>query len=90
MADTTNPTVTTTWSKLVATGDDFLLTLPFFGSATTVEVATTTADSAPTGIVGHIISGEHQEGINRVLIGPGYVWAKAKGNVPVVLNTWTP
>jgi hypothetical protein len=89
MANTTNPTVTTTWSKLVATGDDFLLTLPYV-THLDVQVATTTADSAPTGIIGNIISGEHQEGINRILIGPGYVWAKAEGSVPVVLNTWTP
>lgn len=86
---TTNPTVTATWTKLVALGDDFLLTLPF-STRFDIEVATTDADSAPTGGQGHILSGDHQEGLNRLLVGPGYVWAKAGGSVPVVLNTWTP
>lgn len=86
---TTNPTVTTAWTKIVAVGQDFLLTLPF-DSATSVEVATTDADSAPVDIKGHILSGDQQEGMNRPLIGPGYVWAKAAGSLPVVLNNWAP
>lgn len=89
MAATTNPTITQTWSAIVAAGSYFLLTLPF-ASRYDVEVATT--DSAVTGptVVGHILSGDQQEGLTRDLIGPGTVWARTRdGSTTVVLNAWS-
>ena len=78
------------WSKIVALGDDFLLTLPF-ATRTDIEVAITDADSAPTVVRGHVLAGDQHEDLNRLLIGPGYVWARSPGGaLPVVLNTWTP
>lgn len=90
MAATTNPTITQTWSALVAAGDAFFLSLPFSGRFD-IEVATTdSAVTAPT-VVGHILSGDQQEGITRDLIGPGTVWARTRsGSTTVVLNAWTP
>lgn len=86
---TTNPALTTSWAKIVAPGDDFLLTLPF-ATGNTVEIATTDADSAPSGVRGHVLSGNRQEGLSRTLIGTGYVWAKAATATTIVLNAWTP
>ncbi len=88
MASTTNPTITTTWSAIVAVGSNFLLTLPF-DTNYSIEVATT--DSAVTGptVRGHVLSGDQQEGLTRDLIGPGTVWARPLiGSAAVVLNVW--
>ena len=89
MAATTNPTITQTWSAIVAAGNYFLLTLPF-ASRFDVEVATTdAAGTAPT-VVGHILSGDEQEGLTRDLLGPGTVWARTRsGSTTVVLNAWS-
>ena len=86
---TTNPSVTASWGKLVDTGDDFLLTLPF-ATSTRIEVAVSDTDEAPT-VQGHVLSGDRGDSMNRSLIGPGYVYARVaeSGSVNVVLNAWT-
>lgn len=90
MANTTNPTLTSSWSLLVPLGSDFLLTLPF-STSTEIEVATTSSDSVSPTVSGHILSGALQEPITRSLLGLGAVWVRAKkGTVSVVLNTWVP
>ena len=88
MATTTNPSLTTTWTAIVAVGSNFLLTLPFSTRAS-IEVATT--DSAVTGptVQGHVLAGDLKEGLTRDLIGPGTVWARSQGApATVVLNVW--
>jgi hypothetical protein len=86
---TTNPTITTAWAKLVNLGDDFLLTLPFT-TRTSIEVAIKDSDAAPT-VQGHVIRGDRIEGLNRTLLGPGYVFARCQeGSVVATLSAWTP
>ena len=89
MAVTTNPTVTAAWSAIVPAGSYFMLTLPF-ATRYDIEVATTdAAGTAPT-VVGHVLSGDQQEGLTRDLLGPGTVWARTRsGSTTVVLNTWS-
>jgi len=85
---TTNPTITTTWAKLADAGTEFLLTLPF-STRTSIEVATSDTDVAPT-VNGHVLRGDQYESINRTLIGTGYVYARtSEGSVTGVLNVWT-
>lgn len=84
---TTNPTLTTAWSKIVDAGYDFLLTLPF-STRTSIEVATSDSVADPT-VVGHVVRGDQYESINRTLIGTGYVYARTReGTATVVLNAW--
>lgn len=86
---TKNPTITTAWAKLVDLGDNFLLTLPFT-TRTSIEVAITDSDAEPT-VQGHVLRGDEIEGLNRALIGPGYVFARCQeGSVAVTLTPWTP
>lgn len=87
---TTNPSLTSSWSLIVAAGSDFLMTLPFF-NPTALEIATTASDSISPTVSGHTVSGDRQDHITRSLVGPGSVWARSKGStVTVVLNTWVP
>jgi len=69
---TSNITVTTTWTKLADTADDPVLIS--FASTCYYEIATTVADSAPTGIIGHQLA--YSEGVTRDTIGTGYIWAR--------------
>lgn len=87
---TTNPALTTSWSKIVDAGDEFFLTLPF-ATRVSIEVATKDTDTAPS-VQGHVLRGDRLESMNRSLIGPGYVYARvvSAGSVSVVLNAWTP
>jgi len=86
---TTNPTLTTSYTKIVAAGDEFLLTL-LHTSKLDVEVAIKDTDEAPT-VRGHVLRGELGESMNRSLLGPGYVFARTRsGTVPVALSAWTP
>lgn len=85
---TTNPSVATTWTKVVDNTDgDFLLTLPL-QFPTVVEIATTAADSAPdAALIGHALRAEARMGVTRLDVGSGYVWARCKdGARPVVLS----
>lgn len=88
---TTNPTLTTSWAKLVDLGYEFFISLPFT-SVTHIEIATVDSDEAPaSGVSGHVLKGEAQESLSRQLIGPGYVYARSRnGSLPVVLNAWEP
>lgn len=70
---TTNPAITTTWSKIAEAGESFLVSGSFPDE---IEIATTAADSAPT-VRGHQIRiGVGQEAMMRDVLGPGYVWVK--------------
>ena len=144
---TTNLTLDTAYRRIVALGDEFLLTLPFttrqdvevavadfttYGDAYQGEVADLTALEAvvaPTdgdvylvqslrtfyswdadggeeetgawvagntmdtvvGVQGHVLRGDRGDSLNRSLLGPGMVFARASGAaVPITLTAWTP
>ena len=143
---TTNLTLDTAYRRIVALGDEFLLTLPFttrqdvevavadfttYGDAYRGEVADLTAleaVKAPTdgdvylvqslrtfyswdadggeeetgawiagdtmdtvvGVQGHVLRGDRGDSLNRSLLGPGMIFARASGaEVPITLTTWT-
>lgn len=68
---TTNVSVTTSWTKIANAGESFLLS----GSdPVEIEVATTSADAAPT-VSGHLMDIRYNA-LMRDVIGAGYVWAK--------------
>ena len=144
---TTNVTLDATYRRIVALGDEFLLTLPFtirqdvevavadfttYGDAYQGEVADLLALEAvadPTdggvylvrslrtfytwdadggegqtgawvagntldtlvGVTGHRLRGDRMDSLNRELLGPGMVFARASdAAVPITLTTWTP
>lgn len=83
---TTNPTLTSTWSKIVDDSAEFLLTLPF-STNFSIEVAAVATDVAPSGIRGHVLRAESLEGITRGLIGSGFIYARTLGgSANVVLS----
>lgn len=88
---TTNTTLTTDWSLLVTSGDEFLLTLPTTG-AVAIDVATADTESAPAGtLLGHRLQTAEHEALSRALIGPGYVYARAiSASCTVAVTAWTP
>jgi hypothetical protein len=72
---TTNVTVTSTWTKLANTEDDHVFVTA--AGPAVLEVATTAADAAPSGIVGHRLPvASIGDAISRDLLGPGYVWCR--------------
>ena len=86
---TTNPTVTSAYSQIVADTDDFLLSCR---TAAPIEVAISDTASAPT-VSGHVIQPHDNEAISRDTIGPGFVFARLAGggdSVSVILTAWTP
>ena len=50
------------------------------------------AESAPNAaLIGHCLTPAHREGLNRALIGPGYVYGRAPaGDARITLSHWTP
>ena len=92
---TTNPTIGTDWGLLVTAGDEFLLTAP--SAAGVIEVAVNDTETPPE-VAGHPLNGggggypSPRESLNRALIGPGYVYARAKSGAAVTaaLSAWTP
>lgn len=88
---TTNPVLTTAWSLIVTAGDDFLFELPPTSQEIQAQIATRDTESVPT-VSGHTITARESEGMNRVLIGPGYVYARVIGisEYATVLTAWTP
>lgn len=68
---TTNIEVTSSWVKLADVTDTELLVT--WSTPVTIEVATTSANTAPT-VNGHRLS--NSDAITRGVIGSGYVWAK--------------
>ncbi len=84
---TTNPELLPAWSLLVTAGDDFLLTLPDTGGI--VELAVSDTEDEPT-VSGHVLIALQGEGLNRTLVGPGYVYGRARTTTTVTLTAWTP
>jgi hypothetical protein len=89
---TANPSIGPQWALIATAGDEFLLTL--LNREQPVEVAVSDTEVTPPGIEGHILSSGSDGGMNRALIGPGYVYARPVqprgGSVTVALSTWTP
>lgn len=68
---TYNIKATTTWAQVALNTDtDLLITID---NAVTIEVATTTPNSAPT-VTGHRVSSDNA--ITRSVLGQGYVWVR--------------
>lgn len=86
---TSNPVITTSWAKIVTAGDDFTLGIPH-GAQTAIAIAAMATDVAPT-IAGQPLQGS-SESVNRLLTGPGYVYAKSLTGASVTawLHAWTP
>ena len=79
---TTNPAITSTWSKIADSSNTELLAS--WNAPVQVEFATTSADSAPT-VHGHRL--DQGSCITRSLLGSGYVWARlSKGAAPSSIN----
>ena len=72
---TVNITVTSAWTKLADTADEHVFVTA--AGPAVLEVATTAADAAPSGIVGHRLPvASIGDAISRDLLGPGYVWCR--------------
>ena len=99
---TTNPTLSgPDWQLIVATGDEFLLSLP--QASQTVYLAIGNSDDSdsdsdsdpeppPVGLLGHSLA-PGRDGMNRSLLGPGPVFAKCidpSASVLLALTAWTP
>lgn len=90
---TTLPTLTPSWTQVCVDGADFFLSL--ITANGDVDVATTDDGSDPTIDSGHRLSYFNREtgrdSINRAVLGPGYVFAKAVGiaSLAVALSTWS-
>lgn len=79
---TINTPITGTWTKVAETADANLLVS--WSENTTIEVASTTTNSAPT-VTGHTLSND--SAITRSVIGPGYIWAKTvPGSLPATIT----
>ena len=89
MATQPNTALTSAWTLLVASGDEFTLTMP---GATPVRVCAQDAAVAPASLEdGHTLMADSREAWNRALAGPGYIYARAiNGAARVELTTWTP
>ncbi len=89
---TANPILGPQWTFIVTAGDEFLLTL--LNREQPIEVAVSDTLATPAGIEGHVLSSGGDGGMNRALIGPGYVYARPVqprgGTATVALTTWTP
>jgi hypothetical protein len=72
MAVTTNISVGSPWVKLAAATDTSVLIS--HGKRAEVQVAATTADAAPSGVLGHNI--DQDDAITRDILGAGFIWAR--------------
>lgn len=88
---TTNPILTSSWSLIVTAGNDFLFELPPTSKPIEAQIAIRDTETVPT-VQGHTITARESEGMNRNLIGPGYVYARVLGisEYTAVLTAWTP
>ena len=68
---TLNISISDQWTKLADSANSELLVT--WNDPVSVEVATTTADTAPT-VNGHHLSPD--DAVTRAVIGSGYVWAR--------------
>lgn len=92
---TTNVTLSSSWQKLVDSGQDFTISFVHSGRAQIVEIAIVGTDTAPTVAHGRqlAVGVEQNPGINRSITGPGYVFgrlASGNGSLIAVLDAWTP
>ena len=79
---TSNISISNAWVKLANSADSELLVT--WGGSARIEVATTSADSAPT-VNGHILY--PGDAITRAVIGSGYVWVRlVSGSYPNSAN----
>ena len=76
---TANIEVTKDWTQLASVGDGTVLAT--FRKMGTLEVALTSADTAPTVTKGHLL--RPGDALTRLAFGDGYVWARClpSGNV---------
>ena len=88
---TVNIQVADDWTLLVAAGDDFLLSVPGVVSYD-IEVAVSDAETDPDIDHGHLLHANRSEAMNRALIGPGHVYARAVSDTTAVavVSAWTP
>ena len=86
---TRNITLTSEYTLIATSTQSFFLSLPWLTGAT-IEVATSDAEVVPS-VAGHEFTGRESESVNRALIGTGFVYARSKSGVPLVvrLNVWT-
>ena len=89
MATQPNTALTSAWTLIVSSGDEFTLTLP---GASPVRICAQDTAVAPTSLDnGHTLMADSREAWNRALAGPGYIYARAlNGAAQVELTTWTP
>lgn len=85
---TVNVSIPTQWVKVADVDLDFTLTL-VYPNFHLVEIAVSDTDVAPT-VKGHQLKSP-EESFNRVLTGPGYVYARSLSNTSVtgVVTAWT-
>ena len=87
---TTNILITPEATKIVAAGDEFLLTLD---TRPLVRLATVAQGGAAPTVRGHRLNPAMGESLNRALLGPGDVWAWSddlESSTAATLTTWTP
>ena len=85
---TENKTITGTWSLMVDSTKDFTLSL--LGDYDS-EWAVSDSAVLPT-VSGHILKAGDNEGVNRALTGPGYVFVRLAtlGSARVAVTAWLP
>ena len=90
---TTNPTLSgPDWQLIVATGDEFLLSLPQASPNISIAAGSGTDEPPAAGIFGHSLC-PGRDGMTRALIGPGPVFARcvdSSASVTMALTVWTP
>jgi len=86
---TTNPSLTSSWAKVVEAGDEFTIGIQP-GSTTVIAIAAVATDTSPA-VAGHFLMGPG-ESINRALTGPGYIYARSvdAAAASAWLHAWTP
>lgn len=72
---TVNINVTPEWAKVANDADTQVLIT--WGTAASVEIATTSGDRAPE-VHGHILS--PGDAVTRSVIGPGFIWMRTTAN----------
>ena len=89
MADTV---LTTTFQKLVNSGDEFLLSFPTTARANAVEVVTTGTEGVFTNRSIHTVRPAKNEAVGRGQVGPGHVYARVQSenaSVTAKVSTWS-
>lgn len=77
---TTNPVVSTVWTKVADASDThFVVTSLRRGNSPDLEYAMTAADVAPSGIAGQPVSND--EVLTRDVCGEGFLWVRVSSAV---------